>query len=144
MCTISSFGNPVLWWGSIPALLWALWRGIVRRDRKAGFLLTGFLAAYLPWVLVPRLTFLYHYFTALPFALLALLLVFDRLEESGRLTGALRVGPVSMALPRCLWGGVLVIAAVLFGVFFPVISGAVTTADYAHSLQWLPGWFFCG
>ncbi len=144
VCTISSFGNPVLWWGSIPALLWALWRGIVRRDRKAGFLLTGFLAAYLPWVLVPRLTFLYHYFTALPFALLALLLVFDRLEESGRLAGAFRVGPISMALPRCLWGGVLVAAAVLFGVFFPVISGAVTTADYAHSLQWLPGWFFCG
>ena len=144
ICTISGFGNPVLWWGSIPALLYTAWQGFVRRRRQAGFILVGFLSAYLPWVLVPRLTFLYHYFTALPFALLALLFVFDRWQQSYQNGRRIKTGKWNISLPQKAMAGVLGAALILFIVFFPVISGAATTADYAHSLQWLPGWFFCG
>lgn len=144
VCTISGFGNPVLWWGSIPALFFGVYHWIKNRSRKAGFIMVGFLAAYLPWVLVPRLTFLYHYFTALPFALLALLLVFHCWEESGRYTRKFAVGKWSVTAPQVSMIGVLVLAGILLAVFFPVISGAATTDSYAHGLQWLPGWFFCG
>ncbi len=144
VCTISGFGNPVLWWGSIPALFFGVYQWIKNHNRKAGFIIIGFLAAYLPWVLVPRLTFLYHYFTALPFALLALLLVFHCWEESGRYTRKFVVGKWTMVAPQVSMAGVLVLAGILLAVFFPVISGAATTDSYAHSLQWLPGWFFCG
>ena len=144
VCTISGFGNPVLWWGSIPALFYAAWRAAMKKSRKAGFVMVGFLAAYLPWVLVPRLTFLYHYFTALPFALLALLLVFDHWQQPPRQKGALTLGKLRILPAQWGMAVVCVAALVLFGAFFPVISGAATTADYAHSLQWLPRWFFCG
>lgn len=143
VCTISAFGNPVLWWGSIPALVYALWKGIIRRSRQAGFILVGFLSAYLPWVLVPRLTFIYHYFTALPFALLALLLVFDRWEESCRRGRRIKTEHPALA-PKLSMVVVLAAALVLAVVFFPIISGNATTVEYAHNLQWLPGWFFCG
>ena len=143
VCTISSFGNPVLWWGSIPALLWALWRGIVRRDRKAGFLLTGFLAAYLPWVLVPRLTFIYHYFTAVPFLVVALCGVFSLLYEKGpfarRLTfpGGLECQGATLLLAAFAAGCLL-----LFALYFPVLSGAPTTREYADALELFDSWYF--
>ena len=113
------------------------------RNRQAGFILVGFLSAYLPWVLVPRLTFIYHYFTALPFALLALLLVFDRWEESCRRGRRIKTEHPALA-PKLSMVAVLAAALVLAVVFFPIISGNATTVEYAHNLQWLPGWFFCG
>ena len=143
VCTISALGNPVLWWGSIPALLYAAWQGLIHRRRTAGFLLVGFLSAYLPWVLVSRLTFIYHYFTALPFALLALLLVLDRWDAASR--RGRRVSDEHRALaPKLVMSGLVVASLALFVVFFPVISGYAAPADYVKSLQWLPGWFFCG
>ena len=33
--------------------------------------LVSFLSQYLPWVLVPRSTFIYHYFASVPFIILA-------------------------------------------------------------------------
>ena len=81
--TISAFGNPLLWWAGLPALgaaacLW--WK---ERFRWAGLVLAGFLSVYLPWVLVPRLTFIYHYFTAVPFLVVALCGVFSLLYQRG-------------------------------------------------------------
>ena len=59
--TISAFGNPLLWWAGLPALGCAGWLWWKERRRWAGLALAGFLSVYLPWALVPRLTFIYHY-----------------------------------------------------------------------------------
>ena len=40
-------------------------------DRALPIIAVGFLSAYLPWVLVSRLTFIYHYFASVPFIILA-------------------------------------------------------------------------
>ena len=37
-----------------------------------GFIFIGLLAQYLPWVLVPRGTYIYHYFASLPFLMLSI------------------------------------------------------------------------
>jgi 4-amino-4-deoxy-L-arabinose transferase-like glycosyltransferase len=47
-------GNPLTWLATLPAVGWASWRWLRSRDRAAGILLVLFLAAYLPFVLVPR------------------------------------------------------------------------------------------
>jgi 4-amino-4-deoxy-L-arabinose transferase-like glycosyltransferase len=47
-------GNPLTWLATLPAAGWAAWRWIRSRDRAAGILLVLWLAAYLPFVLVPR------------------------------------------------------------------------------------------
>ena len=71
--------------------------------------LGGFLSVYLPWVLVPRLTFIYHYFTAVPFLVLALLALFQQLSRRGPLARTIRLGGK----------GELPLSALLLGVFAP-------------------------
>ncbi len=150
MSNISAMGNPLLWWSFIPAGLMAAALWLKDKRLECGVALTGFLSVYLPWVLVPRLTFIYHYFTAVPFLLLALLACAQWLH-TGTAWGQRVLWRKEAALgrwdvlvrptPLCL--GIFVLAcAALFAAFFPVISGAPTTKEYAESLAWFPSWYF--
>ena len=129
----SSFGaflNPVLCWGGLLALAVCLYRAIFRLDRTAMFILIGYLAQLLPWVLVTRLTFAYHYFPCCVFLVLAIGYVF-RLMEDGT--------------PHCrvyLWGFAGLSAAV-FVLFFPALTGLrVDNAAATQLMGWLPTWPF--
>jgi dolichyl-phosphate-mannose-protein mannosyltransferase len=51
---VVALGNPLSWLATLPAAAWAGWRAWRERDAAAGWLLALFLAAYLPFVLVPR------------------------------------------------------------------------------------------
>ena len=118
--TISSFGNPLLWWGCLPALAAAAYLWWKERPRWAAVVLAGFGSVYLPWVLVPRLTFIYHYFTAVPFLVVALCGVFSLLYEKGpfarRLTfpGGLECQGATLLLAAFAAGCLL-----LFAVYLP-------------------------
>ncbi len=50
----SAVGNPLTWLATIPAAAWAAYRWLRARDRVAGVLLLLWLAAYLPFAVVPR------------------------------------------------------------------------------------------
>ncbi len=146
--TISSMGNPLLWWGCIPALLFAVWHWLKKRDLACGVALAGFLSVYLPWVLVPRLTFIYHYFTAVPFLVLALLAAFQYMSQQGPLSrtvtlgGSGEAGGLRLTLaPLCL-GALALACLALFAVYFPVISGAPATHEYVDSLKLFQSWYF--
>ena len=79
---IVAIGNPALWWLSLPVTLYALWRGIQKRDPRYLFAATGFLCLYLPWGLSPRtLNFGHYLFEAIPYACLSLGLVLDQLWD---------------------------------------------------------------
>ena len=141
--TISSMGSPLLWWGGLPALAYALWEWLRKRSMYCAVALTGFLSVYLPWVLVPRLTFIYHYFTAVPFLVLALLALFKRLSESGRLSGSVAVGgKVEVQWAQLLMGAMALGCVLLFIVYFPVISGAPTSRGYVDGLELFESWYF--
>ena len=93
--SIFCFGNPVIWWGALGGLAFILFRFVRTKhyqiegeeqkwhlsglsfDNRYEFLLIGLMAQYLPWVLVPRGTYIYHYFASIPFLILALSLCFD-------------------------------------------------------------------
>ena len=71
----SSFGafvNPALCWGGLISLFVLAYAAIFRKDRTAAFILAGYLAQLLPWVLITRLTFEYHYFPCTVFLVLSL------------------------------------------------------------------------
>lgn len=101
--SIFCFGNPVIWYGGLAALVCCAVRALINRryilekentrvwhlkttsrDPRYMFIFTGILAQYLPWVLVPRGTYIYHYFASLPFLMLALSLCFDGWEGENR------------------------------------------------------------
>ena len=88
---IYNLGNPIIFWFGLPALAFTLWQGLrgvrARLDAKTGdlavcgtlrpgeaallFVVLTYLGFWLPWARQPRLMFLYHYQTALPFLMLA-------------------------------------------------------------------------
>lgn len=144
--TITSMGNPILWWSFIPAFVFSV-MALIRKKELAPFVaVTGFLSVYLPWVLVTRITFIYHYFTAVPFLIICLLY---GLREAGRLFERREISPVksgrwaAVLTPVNLFTVIFVAGnLVLFAVFLPVLSGFTTTTAYAKALEWLPQWYF--
>ncbi len=141
--TISALGNPLLWWAGIPALLAAAYLWQREHPRWAGLVLAGYGSVYLPWVLVPRLTFIYHYFTAVPFLVIALCGVFFLLETHPPFSR-------SLVLPGglCCRGSTLLLIVftggclALFALYFPVISGSPIPREYANALELFETWYF--
>lgn len=70
--TIWGAGNPVLWWGVIPAIAIALIRTIERPDLTRAFLVIGYLAFIVIWIPIGRILFLYHYLPSVYLGYLAL------------------------------------------------------------------------
>lgn len=56
-------------------------QGYGKRDKRIWWVVIGFAANFLPWVLVPRVTFVYHYFASVPFIILATVLFFEDLYD---------------------------------------------------------------
>ena len=125
---ISAFVNPLLCWGGLLALFVLLYMAAFRRDRKAGFLLIGYLAQLLPWVFIDRLTFAYHYFPCAAFLVLALGYVFALMREG-------RKGWLYYA------GGFALASTLLFALFYPELSAHGVAPGFAERfLRWLPTW----
>lgn len=127
---ISSFGNPLVWWAGIPAFLYTLYLAIRKRKKTAVFLCIGYLAQYLPWVLVSRCTFIYHYFPSVPF--LALMIGYSFLQLREKLN--------KKAFAALLIGYALA-AFLLFILFYPVLSGSPVDYNFAvRFLRWFDSW----
>jgi dolichyl-phosphate-mannose--protein O-mannosyl transferase len=67
-----AIGNPILWWLSTTAILLLTVRGMRRFQAVPAYLLIGFAANYLPWFMVSRCAFIYHYMSAAAFSFSAL------------------------------------------------------------------------
>ncbi len=125
--SIVSFGNPAIWWPASLAMLFALMYIFVRRNAILILVCIGFLSQYLPWVLVPRLTFIYHFFASVPFIIFALVYVIRWLEQSYPAVRKITIGY-----------GILILA--LFILFYPVLSGYPITRDFGKEwLDWFDG-----
>ncbi len=70
--TVQGLGNPWLWWLGTGSILVLVGRGWRRFSGIEAFILIGYAANYLPWFLISRCVFLYHYMSALAFSTLAL------------------------------------------------------------------------
>ena len=121
-------GNPAIWWLGIPASLYMIYLWINRKDRKAAFLMIGYLAQYLPWILVSRYVFIYHYFASVPF--ITVMCVYALTDIGKRFPKFKKAVYVYAA-----------IAVVLFIMFLPILNGSEVSVDYiTHFLKWSPGW----
>lgn len=124
---VSTMGNPAIWWIGIPCQLFVFFRWIIKKDKKAGFLCIAYLAQYVPWMAISRMTFIYHYFPASLFMILMLGYTMLHVKE------------------HFSWGkkavtAYLAIAYACFFLFFPVISGLPVPREYGLALRWLKDW----
>lgn len=154
--TITAMGNPMLWWSFIPAFVATLVLAIKEKTRAGFVAVVGFLSVYLPWVLISRIAFIYHYFTAVPFLIICLMICFGKLMNIGFMARSFSKmklvetddGPMAISVGSGLTiGHVLVvlfaaICTALFVVYLPVISGFTTTEKYANSLELFKTWYF--
>lgn len=127
--SIVTLGNPAIWWLGIPAVVAAVIIAIKKRARNMVVVFTAMASQYLPWAFISRSSFIYHFFSILPFMILAIVYVLKNMAE------------------RYRWGryaawGYLAAVAVLFVAFYPVLSGMVVNASYISHLRWLKGWYF--
>ena len=121
----------MLCWGGLLAMLAMLWLTVFRHDKKALFILVGYLAQLLPWVFVTRVVFEYHYFPSTIFLVLALGHVFRTLEVQKH--------------PRAkrIVCSFTVVTVAVFVAFYPALSGVRVVRWYDLSfLKWLPTWPF--
>ena len=126
--TIGAFTNPLLTWAGLVSVVYLIVRSIRKRDRRAVFIVVGYLAQLVPWILVSRLTFAYHYFAAVVFLVLALCAVFDDMRARGHIRWMYAFTGVSLAL---------------FAAFYPVLTGVEVSRNYTWKvLKWFPSWPF--
>ncbi|MDD5993395.1 MAG: glycosyltransferase family 39 protein [Clostridiales bacterium] len=125
---ISAFGNPLVWWAGIFAFIYMIYRCIKKVDKVAIFLVFSYLVQYIPWILVPRCTFAYHYFPSVPFVAL--------------MVGYSLYCFIGDNKKKRIFAYAYVVAAVaLFLLFYPVLSGQPVSLEYVENgLKWLTGW----
>ena len=133
-------GTPLLWWVFLPAIGVALWRGVARRDWRAGAVLAAAAAGIVPWFLLDllgeRVMFYFYALPAEPFLVLTVVYVL----------GAL-IGPPSR---RWDWSGFdrrtvgvvaaatyLLLVALNFAYFYPIYTGLDIPYEAWQARLWL-------
>lgn len=107
---ILTIGNPLLWWLASLSVVYELMRNYRRGDPKVSVLLAGWAIFFLPWMLVSRVLFLYHYLFSSVFAYLIL----------SNALGGLWQNPKSRPIAQSL----LVLGFLVFLFFLPLWVGA--------------------
>ncbi len=128
--SIASLGNPALWWPGLLAILWLCVRavqGYGKTDRRIYIVLLGYFMNFLPWVLVPRITFIYHYFASVPFLALAVGLYLEDFYARHKYAKT--------------WIGLyLAVVLALYALFYPLLTGIPMPDVRAQLFEWLPSW----
>ncbi len=127
--TLSASGNPAVWWVSTigtVALLWARLTKRVAPDKAMQVFTVGILANYLPWVLVTRCTFIYHFFATVPFILMATVYALQKLEQKYK----------DASFIKWFWVG---FAILFFILLYPGLSGLPVSSEWASFISKLPG-----
>lgn len=141
---IFCFGNPWIWGGGLIGIAYTVFvwaRG--HRYRIAGsettfqifrndwdiapaFILVGLLAQFLPWVLVPRGTYIYHYFASIPFLILGTTLLLHHWTQRHPASGK----------KVCI--GYLILCLIWFIILFPYASGVMTPEGWMDFIRDYP------
>ncbi|MFJ5232439.1 dolichyl-phosphate-mannose--protein mannosyltransferase [Kitasatospora sp. NPDC088391] len=132
---VLAIGTPFLWWAGIAAVLYCLYRWLLRRDWRAGAVLCGLAAGYLPWFMYQERTiFLFYAVCFVPFLVLAVTMMI----------GAM-LGPADASPDRRLAGATgagLLVAAIMwnFLYFFPLFTGETIPMQDWRARMWLSTW----
>jgi dolichyl-phosphate-mannose--protein O-mannosyl transferase len=126
---IVTMGNPAIWWVGMFTFFISLFIAVKNKDKRYLPIFIATLMQYLPWILVPRIAFIYHYFSIVPFMILSIVFCVEYL-----------LARWSKSKPYIIW--YLVLTVVLFVMFYPVLSGMEVSSDYVDYLKWCKYWYF--
>lgn len=120
-------GNPIVWWASTVGILIVLINillsGLRRLDRTILFLAGAWAINILPFIGIGRVMFLYHYFTALIWAILMLAYLVDKAKHPRRAVA------------------ILTTLALASFIFFAPLTYGLPMSDHAYGLRtWFSSW----
>jgi dolichyl-phosphate-mannose-protein mannosyltransferase len=131
---ITSMPNPaVLWFGlfCVPFVGVLAWR---ERNKGYALIVVTYLLQWLPWMRSPRITFAYHFYVNIPLICLCNVIVLQRFwqwsqrRDNGRWLGTLGVGAY------------VVVAALGFIYFYPILAAYPISWAAWHQRMWFPTW----
>ena len=135
--TIYCMGNPAIFYTCAVTMLATILIFIVKLIRKSNdnilvcFALSiGFLSQYLPWVLVPRGTYIYHYFASVPFIILSAMYIFYLAYKKFK--------SYRKFIDTILIIFLLVSLAMFIG-FYPYATGILTSNKWLDAMRWFKG-----
>jgi dolichyl-phosphate-mannose-protein mannosyltransferase len=129
---VTALGTPAIWWAACLALPVLVFLWAARRDWRAGAILSGVLAGWVPWFFFQQRTVYSFYAVAfVPFLVLAVTMCIG-----------LVLGPPGASPRRRQWGAAaagayLLLAVANFAWLLPVLSAKVIPyADWARRMWW--------
>ncbi len=132
---ITSVGNPVVWWAGAASLLVLLFCWALRRDWRAGAILAGVAAGYLPWFAYQERTiFTFYAIVFTPFLVLGLTYAL------GLVLGPPTASPARRARGAVAAGAVVVAAVLVAAWFLPVWTAQVVPYDAWRMRMWFTSW----
>ena len=127
--SISCFSHPLITWASFIAMIYCCYTFVKKRTDSLIIILIGFFSALIPWMVVSRCVFAYHFYPSTPFYLLMLTYGIRYLESK---TNNYRLTHIFIRV--CI---------IVFILFLPAVCGFTTTQSYLSGfLTWLPSWNF--
>lgn len=125
--TISTFGNPLVVWGGLAALVYQFYLWMCRGDQTAKYLTVAYLSLLMPWWFIHRTVFIYQYFGCI--LILILMLVHSAAQNRTYQSRSL--------------AALMVVSCGMFVLFYPVLSGQEISASFAQRfLEWFDSWTF--
>jgi dolichyl-phosphate-mannose--protein O-mannosyl transferase len=132
---ITALGNPVVWWGGTLAIAVLLFQWALRRDWRAGAILSGLLAGYVPWFFFQDRT-IYNFYAVAFVPWLAMALAY----ALGMLLGRSNADEARRRWGAVLAGAVVVTAVLAFWFFLPILSAQVIPQSSWSDRMWLTSW----
>ncbi len=126
--TISMFGNIVIWYVGIVALGYSIYLYFKNKDITTLFIIISALIMWLPYAFIPRVMFLYHYLSVLPFLYLLIINMIKEIEKKSK---------KNLILPIYL-----VCCLIFFIIYYPIATGIPISNYYAKNLQLFDTWYF--
>jgi dolichyl-phosphate-mannose-protein mannosyltransferase len=137
--TIVLLGNPLVWWVGFTCVIgisvFAVFKIVKAGGKKLGsvglpvlFIPVFFFFQWVPYMLISRVTFIYHFYVNVPFLCLASAYFISKYWSSKWMkiaAVAYFAGTVAM-----------------FGLFYTVISGTPASETWIDSLKWFESWVF--
>lgn len=122
---IYALGNPLIFWVGIIGVSFLIGKYLEEKKKEYLLVLGGYFIFWLPWILSPRILFLYHYLPSIPFLSIALGVILTSIYSS-----RFKFLAILVAL----------IFAITFFYFFPISTGLPIDPPSIDKYMWLTTW----
>ena len=128
IATTYANGNPLLYWAFLPAMAWVCFHWWRTRRTALIVLAIGFFGQWLPWILVEKNAYVYHFLPAVPFGCVAVATAIVHLCQRNK------------GWRRTLAIEYVVVVVLVFAFFYPVYACLPISHAALALRMWFPSW----